>query len=193
MHELEIGVGRHEILADSFNCPASRFGLASGLDQGRQNRADRVGENYACLRRVLRHVASDTAQRAARADTDHDGIDVALHLAKNLRAGRGLVGLRIGWIGELIDDEPTAPVESLILLAFPARGGGALGEGNGRGGRASGRAWGEAGHSTPGARYRLRSRGRASTAGRPDGCRTPRTGRRWGHGRACACACACLA
>jgi hypothetical protein len=105
VHELEIGVRRHEILADPFDCPASHLRLMSGFDQWSQYGPDRVGENHAGLRRLLRHVAPDAGQRPARADADHDSIDVALHLAKDLRASRGLVRVWVGGVGELIDEQ----------------------------------------------------------------------------------------
>ncbi len=65
VHELEIGVGRHKILADSLDRPASRFWLASGLDQWGEHRADRVRENHARRCRILCHETADTGQRSA--------------------------------------------------------------------------------------------------------------------------------
>ena len=45
---------------------------------------------------VFAQEAAEAGQRAAGADADHDGIDVAVHLRADLRAGGGLVRLRVG-------------------------------------------------------------------------------------------------
>jgi hypothetical protein len=103
--EGEIGIGRHEILADTFDRPASDFGHSSGLDIGREDRAFGIGEDHRGVGRSPPHEAADPGQRSTGADTDHDGIDITVHLAKNFRAGRRFVCLRIGRIGELIDEE----------------------------------------------------------------------------------------
>ena len=98
-------VGRDEILADAFDRPASGLRHLAGLDIGREDRALRIGEDHRGLGRGLAHEAADPGERAARADADHHGVDVAVHLAQNLRAGRRLMRARIGRIGELVDVE----------------------------------------------------------------------------------------
>ena len=109
-------IGRHKILADPLDRPASCFGQASTLDKRRKHRAGRVRENHAGRGRILCHEAPNTGHEdAIRPDPDNNGIDVALHLAKDLRTGRGLVRLRIGGIGELIDEERARRTRSDVL------------------------------------------------------------------------------
>ena len=80
-------------------------GHPAGLDIGREHRPFGIGEDHRGLGRGLPHEAADPGQRAAGADADHDGIDLAVHLAQDFRAGRRLVRQRIGRIGELVDEE----------------------------------------------------------------------------------------
>ena len=101
----EIGIRRHEVLADAFDRPASRLRHSAGLDIGRKHRALGIGEDHRGLGRRLPHEPADAGQRAAGADADHDGVDVAVHLAQDFRAGRRLVRPRIGRIGELVDED----------------------------------------------------------------------------------------
>ena len=104
-HQSEIAVRRNEVLADALDRPAARLRHLSGLHVGGEHRADRIGENHRGLGRRLPHEPPDPGQRAARADADHDGVHVVLHLAQNFRPGGGGMRLRIGRIGELIDEE----------------------------------------------------------------------------------------
>ena len=115
LNETEIGIGRDKVLADSLNRPASRLAYPPTLDKLRKHRADRVREDHARRCRMLCHETADTGQRTARADPHHNGIDVALHLAKNFRTGCGLVGLRVSGIGELIDEERTRRTRGDVL------------------------------------------------------------------------------
>ena len=105
LHQRQVGVGRHEILADPFDRPASGLDHLAGLDQRRQHRADRIGEHHFGLRRILREEAAEPCQRAAGADADDHRVDVAVQLLPDLRPGRRLVRQRVGRIGELVDVE----------------------------------------------------------------------------------------
>ena len=73
----------------------------------------------------MAHEPADAGERAAGADADHDGVDVAVHLAQDFRAGRRLMRLRIGRVGELVDEEGArrAPRdrfgEVLIIIGMP--------------------------------------------------------------------------
>ena len=124
-HEGEIGVGRHEIFADAFDRPASRLHHAAALDVGREHRALGIGKHHRGLGRGAAHEPADAGERAAGSDADHDGVDVAVHLAQDFRAGRRLMRLRIGRVGELVDKERArrAPGdrfgEVLIIIGMP--------------------------------------------------------------------------
>src|SRR6266852_4995766 len=99
----EVGIGRHEVLADAFDCPASRFDQSPGLDIRREHGARRVGQNHLGLGRTGLHAAADAGQRTAGADSDHDGVDVPFHLRDQLWPGPRLMRTRIGWVGKLVD------------------------------------------------------------------------------------------
>ena len=85
--------------------------------KGREHRALGIGEDHRGLGRRLPHEAADPGQRAAGADADHDGVDVAIHLAQNFRTGRRLVRQRIGRIGELVDEESRRACARVIASA----------------------------------------------------------------------------
>ena len=105
VHELEVGVRRDEVFADAFDRPASDFRHVAGVDEGREHRTHRIGEDHPRLRRHRRHEAADAGERAAGADADHDGIDVVLHLPQDFGARSCRVRLRIGGVGELVDED----------------------------------------------------------------------------------------
>ena len=104
-HQRKVGIGRHEVLADAFDRPAARLDHPAGLDQRRKHRALRVGKDHLGRRRCLAHEPAYSRERAAGADADDNGIDLAIHLAQDLRPGGCLVGARVGRIGELVDEE----------------------------------------------------------------------------------------
>ncbi len=102
--EREVRVGRHEVLADTLDGPGAGLDRLSRLDQRREDRTERVGQDHLGLRRDAREEAAEPRQRAAGADAADHGIDVVIHLLPDLGAGGGLMGERVGRIGELVDE-----------------------------------------------------------------------------------------
>ena len=66
LNERQIGVGRHEILADSFDRPAARFDQPPGLDIRREHGARRIGENRLGRGRAHHHAAADAGDVEVR-------------------------------------------------------------------------------------------------------------------------------
>ena len=98
-----------------FDGPAAGLHHLAGLDQRRQHRADRVGEHHLGLRRIFPEEPAEAGQRAAGADADDYRVDILAELLQNFRAGGGLVGERVGGIGELVDVERAGSFGSDLL------------------------------------------------------------------------------
>ena len=103
MYPLQPGQRRDKIFADPFDQPGSRFAVASGIDLIGKDRTRRIGENKFRFRRVFSKPGLKPAQRAAGADADDDGVDIALQLLIKLRRGGGGMGQRIGVVIKLVD------------------------------------------------------------------------------------------
>jgi hypothetical protein len=98
-----MGQRRDKIFADPFDQPGARFAVASGFDLIGKDRTRRIGENKFRFRRVLSKPGLKPAQRAAGADADDDGVDIALQLLIKLRRGGGGMRQRIGVVIKLVD------------------------------------------------------------------------------------------
>ena len=103
MYPLQPGQRRDKIFADPFDQPGSRFAVASGIDLIGKDGTRRIGENKFRFRRVLSKPGLKPTQRAAGADADDDGVDVALQLLIKLRRSGGGMGQRIGVVIKLVD------------------------------------------------------------------------------------------
>ncbi len=83
--------------------PGTCLAQSPCLDVGGQYRASRIGQNYLDLRRDAGEESAQAGQRAAGADSAHDGVDGAGCLGPDFRAGRGFVRQWICRVVELID------------------------------------------------------------------------------------------
>ena len=102
----QLGISRlgHEVLADALDrIAAVRPGHAL-VDQARQSRTDRIGQDDLGVRTLRLQIAGDAGDGAARTDARDEGVDLTLHLLEDLRAGRLEVGLGVGVVGELVDE-----------------------------------------------------------------------------------------
>ncbi len=102
----QVGIGRlrHEVLADAFDGVAAVRPGHAVVDQARQRRADGVGQNDLGLGALRLEVARVAGNRPARADPGDEGVDIAVHLLEDFRAGRLEVGFGVGVVGELVDE-----------------------------------------------------------------------------------------
>src|SRR5439155_8814437 len=85
----------HEVLADALDLPRLRRAA-------RQHAALGVGADHLDVRLALLEVAGDAGDGAAGADAGDEGRDLAVGLVPDLRAGRAVVDLRVGEVGELV-------------------------------------------------------------------------------------------
>jgi hypothetical protein len=76
----------------------------SVIDVLGQDRTDRVGQHQLGLRRQRGEGARQAGHGARAAAAEHDGVQVAVHLFQDLRAGAELVGGRIVRVAELVDE-----------------------------------------------------------------------------------------
>ena len=100
----------------SLPIPSTRYGCSSLVVAGGVDRALRVDADDQRRRAALLEVAADAADRAARADRDHDRVDLAARLLPDLRPGRLVVGVRVRPVRVLVGLEPAGD-----LLGEPRR------------------------------------------------------------------------
>ena len=99
----EVEIIGNEILADAFDQPgpAVIFDLA-GFHRRRHHRADRVGDHHFHVGVHRFQITAGAGDCPARADPGHQGVDLAVHLLPDFRAGGGFMRLRIGRVVELV-------------------------------------------------------------------------------------------
>ena len=96
---------RHEILTDTFNRIAALRAGHAVIDDPGEGRADRISQDDLGLRAHTLQIAGDPGDRAARADTGREGVDVATHLLVYLRPCGLEMRQGVGLVGELVDVE----------------------------------------------------------------------------------------
>src|SRR5262249_29176349 len=95
VHQLAVERLGHEVFADALHLPRPR-GVA------RQHRPLRVRADDAHLGVLLLQVAGPAGDRPARAHAGHEGADLPLGLLPDLEAGRAVMYVGVGEVGELV-------------------------------------------------------------------------------------------